>query len=427
MRWAGKSGFQQIQSTGSQSEHLPGLHRASLSWVFLMTREAAFYLLKTDHLDLSFLNPSRSDERSDVAVAVERLASALGASPAWKTMPAARLVLRRDPVPRLAVVGYFDRAEKTRLEGLQWQLDHVLPRLRFVSYREAEKDCEDLAEQLRSRFPRSELASFYFEAIPRGGGIVLGMLAYLLDLTPFQFETGRPTHTAPRVLVDDCAISGTRMSQFLRSRDDSQLIFAHLYSHPELRARIEQEPRVLACVSAQDLVDHAPGIYGEQYRAWRTRWEHRSTSAYWIGQPDYVCFAWSEPDFLLWNPVTGQTEAAWRMVPPELCLKNRGASDSHTDIQIQPEGKGRLRPSARVLFAQLESDVIVADLEGGETFELSGSAGDMWNAIVETGTLAAAAEQVAGAYQADTNIVETDLEVFVTDLRARGLLQEGGG
>jgi hypothetical protein len=179
--------------------------------------------------------------------------------------------------------------------------------------------------------------------MPRGGFIVLGMLAYVLDLRPAQLAPSPPSDV-PLVVTDDCAISGVRFSDMLDRCENRQVIFSHLYSHPDLRIAIERrEPRVLACVSAQDLTDYAPAYYGDQYEAWRERWRQRPNPGYWVGQPDHVCFAWNEPDTVFWNPVAQQAESAWRLLPPELCLKNRRKfAPEDARVQLQPEGKGPL-------------------------------------------------------------------------------------
>lgn len=137
------------------------------------------------------------------AAGVRALATALSISPLWAEMPCAVLVIRPEPDPLLGVVGYFDIAGRARLEGLRWQLENFLPRLRYVGYKQAEEDCERLAELLVERFGREELQSFRFTAIPRGGLIVLGMLAYVLGLRQSQLE---PPHSPerPLVVVDDC-------------------------------------------------------------------------------------------------------------------------------------------------------------------------------------------------------------------------------
>lgn len=356
------------------------------------------------------------------------LATALSVSPQWKEMPRAVLVARSTPTPMLGVVGYFDAAGRASLEGLRSQLDNLLPRLRFVDYAQAEEDCERLAARLVERFGRDELMSFRFTAIPRGGFIVLGMLAYVLGLRRSQLEPHHAPET-PLVVVDDCALSGVRFERLLERLENRRVVFAHLYSPPQLREVIEaRELRRVTCVSACDLRDHAPALQGEGYDAWRERWLARMDHhGYWVGQPDHVCFAWNEPDSSVWNPVTEREESGWRFVPPELCLKNRlPPGEKPIQVQVQPAGKGPLGPSSHVLFGELEGEVVVGDLETKECFTLSDVGADMWRAIVRHGNLEEAMETLLKNYDVDEDALRTDLREFADDLLSQGLLRSDG-
>ncbi|MEW6636304.1 MAG: PqqD family protein [Actinomycetota bacterium] len=350
------------------------------------------------------------------------LANALAASPLWAEMPRAALVVRPEPEPLLGVVGRFDAAGRARLEGLRWHLENVLPRLRYVGYEQAEEDCELLARRLEERFGREELRSFRFTAIPRGGFIVLGMLAYVLGLPQMQLEPPHPPDR-PLVVVDDCALSGVRFGRYLERLENRRVVFAHLYSPPELRRAIEDgERREVVCVSARDLQDHAPGRLGDEYPAWRRRWMDRMDErGYWVGQPDHVCFAWNEPDVGIWNPVSGREESGWRLLPPELCLKNR-PSRTPIPVQVQPAGAGPLRPSPGVLYGELEGRILLGHLESGESFVLEDVAADMWRALVKHGSVDGASGALAPEYEVDGLALRRDLRDFAQDLLESGLL-----
>jgi Coenzyme PQQ synthesis protein D (PqqD) len=353
------------------------------------------------------------------------LADALSVSPLWAEMPRATLVVRAVPDPLLGVVGYFDAAGRARLEALRWQLEHILPRLRYVGYAQAQKDCERLAARLVERFGRDELRGFRFVAIPRGGLIVLGMLAYILGLERSQLEPSQDTG-APLMIVDDCALSGVRFREFLSHLESSRVVFAHLYSSPELREAIEvRESGRVTCLSAHDLGDHAQENLGEQHLAWKRRWlERMNGQGYWVGQGEQVCFAWNEPDFGFWNPVTEREENGWRFLPPDLCLKNRPLSGAHPIlVQFQPQGKGPLRPSSSVVFGEFEGQVAVGNLKTGESFILEGVGTDMWRAVVEYGNLEEAADALLKTYEIDGATLRADLREFVEDLLSQSLLE----
>ncbi len=203
-------------------------------------------------------------------------------------------------------------------------LRRMRDRLRYVDYRQAEQDCEILAAKILERWSRSELEGASFAAIPRGGLIVLGMLSYALGLKTAQLREG----PGPLFLVDDCALTGARFASRLKTTDHREVVFVHLYSHPDLRRAIEEkEERVVACVAARDLTDMAPESFPDPERLaeWRRKWRERLGERYWYGQPEPVCFAWNEPDRPFWNEATGEVEDGWRLLPPHLCLKTRAA------------------------------------------------------------------------------------------------------
>lgn len=359
-------------------------------------------------------------------MALISLARALAVSPLWREISDACIVARPRLQPVLGVLGRFDAAGESRLAALGQGLNDVMTRLRHVDYTQAEQDCEQLAAQLVERFGRNELGHFRFTTIPRGGLLVLGMLAYYLGLERRQLESPHPPDVT-LVVVDDCALTGARFGRFLERRESRQVVFAHLYSHPDLRAAIEaREPRVRACLAAQDLHDYGPERLGDEYSAWRERWLDRLDSPrYWVGQPDHVCFAWNEPDRFFWNPVTERVESGWRIVPPELCLKNRLAPGTEPiPVQVQPEGKGPLKPSEYVLFGEFEGQIVVGNLETGESFGLADVAADTWRAIVEYGNLEDVVDALLRDYDVDEATLRADLRAFVDDLLARGLLEQ---
>jgi hypothetical protein len=331
----------------------------------------------------------------------------------------------------VAVFGYFEPSAKARLDALRRQLDRSLSHLRYIDYQRAEADCALLAELLIAQFGREEIRSFRFTAIPRGGLIVLGMLSYILHLERNQVDVsaGNRPDDAPLVVVDDCALTGLRFGDFLQRAPDRPVVFAHLYSHPDLRrAILVRESRVVACLSAHDLHDYAPEELGETYQGWRERLLQRSGDrCYWVGLLDHICFAWNEPDFALWNPVTEQEERGWRVLPPELCLSNRLAPGKQPlPVQIQPDGTGPLRPGRAVLFGTLSDEVILGNIETETSYSLKGVAADIWQAVVEHGNLDDVVAAVVQEYDVEETRLRADVEAFVSELIAAGLLDGSG-
>jgi hypothetical protein len=353
------------------------------------------------------------------------LARALASSHVWSDGPPVSLVARPEPTPVLAAIGRFEAADEARLVALHRHLQTVLQRTIYLDHRRAEAACEALAEGLQSRYSRDDLARMRFVGIPRGGSIVLGMLAYALGLSRHQLEAA-PTHEDPLVIVDDCVLSGLRLSQFLEARPEGSVVVATLFSHPDLRAALlARSPHVRDVVSAFDLFDHAPAALGSEYDAWRARWQARSDPrTLWIGQPDHVCFPWGEPETSSWNPVTDREEIGWHVIPPELCLKHRHAArGSAIATHLQRTGEGAYGPTDRIVVGEIEGAVVIGDLEADTTYALEGISADMWRAVLTCRDLHAAAATLSATYDVDQETVRADVATFVEELVAAGILE----
>lgn len=341
---------------------------------------------------------------------------------AW-TGPAA-VVLRPEAESQLAVVGWFTPAEQQQLRAAADDFLHSLPRLRYVSYTQAEADCAVLADRLRATLSPEERAAARFVGIPRGGLIVLGMLGYELELTPDQFGVRGPTD-GPLVVVDDCFLTGSRVARFLEEiAPQEAVVLASLYAPPDLCAALERDhPAVRACVHARSLPDHAPALYGDDYPAWRTRWANRDTGPrYWHGVTDHLCFAWSEPDRGLWNETTQVTDRAWSLVPSRRCLKTRSGSTAAVPVHVQAAPSGPLRPGPDVVYANLGDHTLVAHTEQGTVLVLDDTAAAFWHALVEHGTVSAAYAALAATYDPVPDTLATDLENVAETLAAHHLL-----
>jgi hypothetical protein len=353
------------------------------------------------------------------------LARALVASALWADVQPAAVGVRRAATEHIGFVGRFDEVALHRFAALRWQLEQQWPHVRYLGYGDAERATERLAQALIEHFGRAALRDFRFVGVPRGGLIVLGMLAYALDLAPEQLTDVGPDD-AVRVVVDDCAISGDRFRRYLDAHPHwRRLVFAPLVSAAELRAAlVAGEPeRVLACLSADDLVDRAPERLGGDHDAWLARWRERTAGRRpWIGQPDPVAFAWNEPDLGFWNPATERREKSWSLVAPEHCLKHRLRNPAAAAPQVMPEDAGALRAGDGVLAIEFEERLHVGAAGWPAPLVLEGVAADLWRALARTGDVDAAAVAVAAEYDADATTVRADLEPFVGQLLAHGAL-----
>lgn len=256
------------------------------------------------------------------------LARAITSGPGWQDMAGSRLLVVDGEDPHLVAVGRFDAAGRARLAAFQTLLQTQLPALVYLNYPEVERAVQELADRLRAELGDEALATASFVGVPRGGLIVLGMLAYVLGLRSEQLGRvdGRPV-----VVVDDIVISGNRMLRWLAEHEPREpVLIATLFSAPPLRRTAVADARVAAVVSARDLTDRSPAVGTGEHESWSDRWRSREpdVKSWFLGQTEHVCFPWNEPDIAVWNPVLERVERAWRLVPPELCLKHRAGGGS---------------------------------------------------------------------------------------------------
>ena len=350
------------------------------------------------------------------------LARAVASSPGLSGLGPATWVVRAEPSPVLGLFGSLPAADWQWLALQAAALSAVCGTVRFIDYRSAEKLADRLASMILEVVTGGELERWRFVGIPRGGLVVLGMLAYRLGLSGRRV-TPEFGWQGPLVVVDDCALSGARFGQFLRQNGSGEIIFAHLCSHPSLRRRlIQRERRVRACLAALDLEDCGPRLLGAGYEEWRQRLRRRlGEDRYWTGCPEAVGFSWSEPDRLLWDPALEELRVAWNLLPPELCLSHR---ESGIEVQVQPVGRGRWAPSSRVLAAELDGRTLLGDLESGAVLELSGTAAAMWGALLEAPSREDALGSLAVQFDASRDCLSRDLESLTGDLISRGLLDD---
>jgi hypothetical protein len=354
------------------------------------------------------------------------LARALTTSAVWQEMDEAVLVVRTEPPAGLAFLGRFSAEESARLQWLPAQLRRQLPHFRHVPWRQVETDVEELASRLVARLGRREVRDMQFEGIPRGGVIVLGLLAYALDLDPSRLAADEDARR-PLVLVDDCALSGLRFGEVLRARASGprSVVFAHLYSHPDLRRIIEdREPQVIAAIAAQDLQDLAPQQQGDELDRWRSRWATRGADdVYWVGNPEHLAFPWSEPDCGFWDESMNRVRLGWRLAPPGACLKNRATAGAGASrLQIQSSGQGLVTLAPRTFHAELDGRVIVAELESGQVVCLAGVAADLWREFLGAADPEVALDRVLDRYQTTRDVLREDARDFWRELRTRGLV-----
>lgn len=340
------------------------------------------------------------------------------------------VVLRPHGERTLAIAGWFSSTEAERVRtAIPWFVD-TLSRLHYVDYAEVEADCVRLGEKLQKGFSDETLSSATFLGIPRGGAVVLGLLSYVLDLDQAQIHPQDLT-SGPLIVVDDCFLSGSRLARFLEEHPSpTKVVAAGLYAHPDLRAAVEQKrPRVKACVTARDLTDYAPEIYGDDYKDWESRWDRRETGPrFWTGITEHLCFPWGEPDYGIWNSETEQTDQAWTVAPPDRSLKARfsGQRGSEGAVQVQQSSSGAITVPPEVFYATFSDQVLVGATGSEECLELDGSAADFWMALVTCETISEAKSALRQKYNVKPKRLESDLRAFVEALADRQFLETEG-
>lgn len=301
--------------------------------------------------------------------------------------------------------------------------------MRLVGYYDAERLARRLAHKLIDEIePATD--SWLFVPLPRGGLIVLGMLAYILDLPSSRIGSLRGADAQCVVLVDDCSLSGARLSEALECLSAERVVFAHLLSSPALRAAIvAQEPRVELCLAAEDLEDRPIATDGRSRHPAAKIHERLPFRRYRLGSAEPFAFSWSEPDQLLWNERRQRLEEDWHWAPPHLCLGARAALklplfDEPQGFYVVPQG---------VMWRVDDDEVVLWASGDDQVYRLRGVAGDMWRAVAASGDIAPALEFIVSRYDVDPSSAEADLRSFVAEMLAKGLLardgqpQPGGG
>ena len=358
---------------------------------------------------------------ADRATAAAALGRAIAASDGLRELGPIAIATRGGTSSAVGIFGSLSESDWRWLARQAAAQSAVCATVRFVDYREAARLASRLAAAILSEVGQEGLGGWRFEGLPRGGLIVLGMLGYALGL-PGDRLLAEPGWRGPRIVVDDCALSGARFRRALAASDGGPVLFAHLLSVAELRQRIEGcEPRVRRCLAAADLDDCGSAVLGAGYDEWRARLGARlGGDRYWVGVPAALGFAWSEPDRVLWDPDSDRLRLAWNLLPPELCLSHR---QHQTAVQIQAEGTGGWSLPEGVLSADLDGRVLVGDSRSGDVMELSEEAAAMWRALLAAATPAEALQAVAAELAVPQTLLARDLKLLTAELEERGLLE----
>lgn len=316
-------------------------------------------------------------------------------------------------------LGPLDRAA---LEDLAASLRRAQPSVRFMGYEDAEMAAERLAAILLDALGPDRVMDSWFQPVPRGGLIVLGMLSYFLDLRHDQLPPAA-RDDRPLVIVDDIALTGLRLNEQLDRTRTTGIVVAHLASHPAFRATVERDHRVDRCVAAVDLESLADRLGTKEAERLRTMWEQRlDGKRMWLGAPTSVGFAWSEPDRIVWSEEPNTGVDGWRLISPEHCIENRrlfgppSMDRSAREFRF-PDGVAVRRSTGHTEICILDTETVI---------RLGTSAADMWGALGTLGDVTAASQYLATQYDVATDVLARDLGSFAKTLVASGLLVATG-
>lgn len=367
------------------------------------------------------------------------VARAIVSSPAWRELGRASLVVRTDPEPIVGALGRFDERSERRLRGLAIQLTEQLPHLAYWDYATAEEATRQLADRVRATVASRGAGRVRYRAVPRGGHVVLGMLAYLADADQDQLELPvGPDDTV--IVVDDVAISGSRLTRYLNAHPTwTDVVIATLAAPAGLAAAMGHDRRVRSFLAARELAElPLQARHGDDAARWRRRWRGRGgDDVRWVGRTEHVVFPWNEPDFGIWNDVTGRVERGWSLVPPEMCLKHRGSlatvtAAGHGDVPndpahailrtpVPPAGR-ELEPHANVVAGRLDDTVVVGATGWDRCIALEGVAATAWDAIALHGTASAAVASVTATYDVDPATARRDVSALIEGLLDAGAI-----
>ena len=84
----------------------------------------------------------------------------------------------------------------------------------------------------------------------------------------------------------------------------------------------------------------------------------------------------------------------------------------------------RLRPSADVIFRELDGEAVLLDLGSGRYYGLNGVATRVWTLVAGGTPVEGVLEALALEFDAEAPRIATDVEALLADLIDRGLLVE---
>lgn len=325
--------------------------------------------------------------------------------------------------------GDFSPLESERIFHLASQIRRADISARYVDYPELRMLCDTLAEKLLSTYGRNELKGFSFVPIPRGGHLVFGLLSYALDMKLESCGFTEGDQSRPLMLIDDCVFSAVNLIRYIGRWPGRDMSAAVLFAPPGMVGIPRKLGGSVPLLSAEALTDYGPRLYGSQYPRWKDHWTRAlGSSAQWIGQGDYLCFPWSEPEHAFTNRISGHSEKGFKLASAERCYANTCLPSAHNEVVELIEKLGPYSLSPGVVWARIdENRVSIADFRQvndgvQQCFVLEDIAAAMWSSLVEHETIDSAITALGLSYDAPVRQIETDLQNLLSELSKLGLL-----
>ena len=142
-----------------------------------------------------------------------------------------------------------------------------------------------------------------------------------------------------------------------------------------------------------------------------------------IGRFEHLGFPWSEPDMAFWDADTHGTREGWRLVPPDGCLKNRGANGT-TRLCVQMPEQGQMRVAPGTFFGNLNGKTLVAELESRQVIAFEGVAADLWKSFLTAEEPEAVLDRLQAKYYVPGEQLRADAMEFTQELLRRGFITQ---
>jgi hypothetical protein len=181
---------------------------------------------------------------------------------------------------------------------------------------------------------------------------------------------------------------------------------------------------VRACISARDLKSCVLSSDEEQRAFEEVFKSDMSTSNYWMGLTEYLCFSWNEPDFVFFNAVTNKKESKWTIFPREVCLKN---GPVRIPVRVRENIRTEFTIAKDVISIHEDTCVTIENLITHYRYQVKEIAAEMWNALMESGTQDALLEKFYTEYDIDRITLRKDVDDFIQDLLSQGILKTHTG